>query len=106
MLQRPLDRAAVDRPGLETDTPWPAAGLRNEWQFAGQPLPVPAPAPSMPSPPPRETAAARAPPADPPIGASAIGCCTPNSSVNRVDSPIAAIMPPEHPAWEGARLKV
>lgn len=49
--------------------------------------------PSIPSPPPRDTAAASAPPADPPIGASAIGCCTPSNSVNRVDSPITAFIP-------------
>lgn len=41
--------------------------------------------PSSPSPPARETAAASAPPADPPIGASAIGYRTPDISVNAVD---------------------
>lgn len=46
----------------------------------------PFPEPSNPSPPPRETAAVSAPPADPPIGASAIGCRTPNSFVNAVDN--------------------
>src|SRR5262245_14878745 len=50
----------------------------------------PFPAPSIPSPPPRDTAPASAPPAEPPIGASAIGCRTPNSSVNCVDNAIPA----------------
>jgi hypothetical protein len=36
-----------------------------------------------------ETAAASAPPADPPIGASAIGCRIENNSVNAVDNTIA-----------------
>lgn len=50
----------------------------------------PLPPPSSPRPPPLETAAASAPPADPPIGASAIGCCNENNSVNAVDNAIAA----------------
>ena len=49
----------------------------------------PLPPPSSPSPPPLDTAAARAPPAAPPIGASAIGCRTENNSVNAVNNAIA-----------------
>jgi hypothetical protein len=41
-----------------------------------------------------ETAAASAPPADPPMGASAIGCWTENNSVNAVDNVIAHILAP------------
>ncbi len=44
----------------------------------------PFPPPTSPSPPAFDTAAASAPPADPPIGASAIGYRTPNISVNAV----------------------
>jgi hypothetical protein len=49
------------------------------------------PPPTIPNPPPRDTAAASAPPADPPIGANPIGCRTPNNLVNPVDNAIAAL---------------
>jgi hypothetical protein len=39
-----------------------------------------------------DTAAASAPPADPPIGASAIGCRMPNSSVNAVHNAMVSIL--------------
>ena len=59
----------------------------------------PLPLPSSPSPPPFDTAAASSPPADPPIGASAIGCVIPNISVNAVDNVMTAILDPIRPGW-------
>ena len=53
----------------------------------------PFPPPSRPSPPPFETAAVRAPPAVPPIGASAMGCRSENIVVNAVDN----VMTPSSP---------
>src|SRR5580704_4674459 len=54
----------------------------------------PPPPPSRPRPPPRQTAATRAAPADPPIGARAMGCRTEKYSVNGVRNVMAAIHPP------------
>src|SRR6185436_12727146 len=54
----------------------------------------PPPAPTSPSPPPRDTAAARAPPADPPIGARAMGRRTPNNPVNAADRVTSGIISP------------
>ena len=54
----------------------------------------PLPPPSSPRPPPLETAAASAPPAEPPIGASAIGCRNEHNSVNAVDKAMATIIAP------------
>lgn len=62
-----------------------SATIRSSWSIqSGSPLPPP----STPRPPPLETAAVSAPPADPPIGAEAIGCCTASRSVNAVDNPM------------------
>jgi hypothetical protein len=63
----------------------------------------PAPPPSSPSPPPLETAAVSAPPADPPIGASAMGCGTEKSSVNAVDNAKVAILAPPPPGGNDRR---
>lgn len=92
VFECPHDHIDVDRPRLKADTPGRpgnSAGRRGSSR-AGHSW-SPFPLPSSPSPPPRETAAVRAPPADPAIGARAIGCSTPKSSVNAVDSPMAAI---------------
>jgi hypothetical protein len=50
------------------------------------------PPPIRPSPPASDTAAASAPPEAPPIGASAIGCCNENMSVNAVRSAMYSII--------------
>ena len=62
----------------------------------------PFPPPSRPSPPAFETAAVRAPPAVPPIGASAMGCRSENIVVNAVDNVMTPSSP--GPAPEPGRL--
>ena len=92
VLQRGRQRAGIDRPALEADAPRPWVVSATSVSSRESQSRSPEPPPSRPSPPPFDTAAASAPPADPPIGASAIGCRMPNISVNAVDNVMVSIV--------------
>lgn len=87
--QRTFDRVDGDRPALESDTPGLFSAQATIGSSRSSQSRSPLPPPSSSSPPPLETAAVKAPPAEPPIGASAIGCCTEKNTVNAAAAPTA-----------------
>ncbi len=93
MLQRPRDGVDVNGPAQKSDAPRLGGLLRDECQLSFEPVGVGArPPPTKPSPPPFDTAAANAPPAQPPIGASTIGNWIDKDSVSTVVNAMGSII--------------